>query len=986
MKHIIPNLILLLATLGLVAIARAQHRRGVYAPLAAWWRGASRLMRGLVLALVFTAVAYGSDKILGGHIGEGMRIIGGAVTSLCTNVFTTAERQTGYAASAVSTNETHDLAMPAEGQMAERIARRGAHNDGFYFFDAYTNRLAHDGLDLGKPVWVHTDGTLTVRSPAPELPIQELALIAAYSNITVYAPLQSSYGFLPAGKWPEFMPSLIWTATTDRGSRVVTWEGARLDRDVAQPVSFQAEFHEDGEVTYRYDTFPTNGVATGVFRNGAALAFNSADPQSFRDFLGFQDLPEYATLQPADITSLTLSYVGDLSDGSGDTDDDGLTDWEEVKRYHTDPHDADTDGDGLVDGFEVQNDTDPLNPDSNGDGMPDGWSQEQYAAHRLFNGQEGDRTVTITLQASTPASNRAVLRIGDMPILLCETNTWTFSIPTGTVWNVELRTDGLPVQLALEAGEGIFAEDADDIFASCLLEEEQQVNLRSVPTNPQPSPGGSRGGSAKLYAPCIFLDPVSQVVHCDETAIVRARCIPVTPPLSGKLIWSFDPNDASAYVDVAQDTLSATVSGLGPESPSSIMLHADVGYALTTSATVHYCSGHDDCPTNHVSFPPNHTNVTINPVFRKCEHPFNDDEDDPKVFLEVEVGRETAIGWQHLAWVDTDSETPGLQQRTPISRDHPPTINWNAKATSSAPLANGTDSLIYDELTTFARALPAVTAGQYVPPPFATIVSRTFDDKDNLIAEFSTTLAIPQYVKITWDNAVLDEFRQPITFNYVGIEGDVVPSTNVTIFAGCSASNAAAAFETISSKVQSLFPANANIVVVGPNVNVPQPHKTIIIQTGQYVNPTTGATSKALGRTPNEHCHARNDSPSGTSHVYDGSIRQSLTHFFGDFHFAPANGFNPMNDWRNVPLPLSPSLLTDYMAQVGLHECCHAMGVVPAASDFLNGHNRCTCGGHFMDSGKYRWPPMYLGFISSRIQRWMPKNEMYLEFVFPLEP
>ncbi len=203
---------------------------------------------------------------------------------------------------------------------------------------------------------------------------------------------------------------------------------------------------------------------------------------------------------------------------------------------------------------------------------------------------------------------------------------------------------------------------------------------------------------------------------------MRARCIPDTPPLSGKLIWSFDPDDASAYVDVAQDKLSATVSGLGPGSPTSIMLHADVGYALTTSATVHYCNGHDNCPTNHVNFPPNHTNATINPVFRKCEHPFNDDEDDPNVFLEVEVGRDTATGWQHLAWVDTDSETPGLQQRTAISRDNPPTINWNAKATSSAPLANGTDSLVYDDFTTFARALPAVTAGQHVPPPFATIV------------------------------------------------------------------------------------------------------------------------------------------------------------------------------------------------------------------------------------------------------------------------
>ena len=979
MKHLFPNLILLLAALGVVAIARAQHRRDVYAPLAAWWRGASRLMRGLVLALVLTAVAYGSDKILGGHIGEGMRTLGGAVASLCTNVFTTAERQTGYAASAVRTNETHDLAMPTEGQMAERIARRGAHNDGFYFFDAYTNRLAHDGLDLGKPVWVHTDGTLTVRSPAPGLPIQELAQTAAYSNITVYAPLQSSYGFLPASKWPDFMPSLIWTATTDRGSRVVTWEGARLDRDVAQPVSFQAEFHDNGEVTYRYDTFPTNGVATGVFRNGAALAFNSADPQSFREFLGFQDLPEYATLQPFNISTIQLSFIGDLGDGSGDADGDGLTDWEEVKRHHTDPREADTDGDGLMDGYEVQNGTDPLNPDSNGDGMPDGWSQEQYAAHRLFNGQEGDRIVTITLQASTPASNRAVLRIGDMPILLCETNSWTFSIPTGTVWDVELRTDGLPVQLALEAGAGIFADNAEDVFASSLLEEEQQANLRSVPTDPQPSPGGSRGGSAKLYAPCIFLDPVLQVVHCDETAIVRARCIPDTPPLSGKLIWSFNPDEGAAYVDVANDKLSATVSGLGPGSPTSIMLHADVGYALTTSATVHYCSGHDNCPTNHVSFPPNHTNVTINPVFRKCEHPFNDDEDEPKVFLEIEVGRETATGWQHLAWVDTDPETPGLQQRTAISRDYPPSIDWDTKATSSAPLSNGTDSFVYDSKTTFVRALPAVTAGQYVPPPFATIVSRTFDDKNNLIAELSTTLAIPQYVKITWISAVLEEFRQPICYRYVGSTD--LPPTNVTLFAGCTAAEAASAFSDIAAKVQIIFPSVANIIVVGPDAEVPQPHKTIVIQSGRYKNPATGGYSGDLGQTPDEHCRQRNDSPSGMAYVFDGTIRQYIFNCFKGFYLDIDRDVR--NEWMDVPVPLTTDLLATIFAQVAMHESCHAMGLVPAASSAHNGHNKCVCGKHFMDRGKDKYAPMRLGVIPQYVQRWMTNNTDYLEFVFP---
>lgn len=56
-----------------------------------------------------------------------------------------------------------------------------------------------------------------------------------------------------------------------------------------------------------------------------------------------------------------------------DTDGDGLTDYQEVHIYHTDPLKADTDGDGLSDRDEVITwKTDPLNPDTDGDGYTDG--------------------------------------------------------------------------------------------------------------------------------------------------------------------------------------------------------------------------------------------------------------------------------------------------------------------------------------------------------------------------------------------------------------------------------------------------------------------------------------------------------------------------------------------------------------------------------------------------------------------------------------
>jgi len=57
----------------------------------------------------------------------------------------------------------------------------------------------------------------------------------------------------------------------------------------------------------------------------------------------------------------------------GDTDGDGLSDADEVLKYKTDPLKADTDGDGLSDGDEISlTKTDPLKADTDGDGYNDG--------------------------------------------------------------------------------------------------------------------------------------------------------------------------------------------------------------------------------------------------------------------------------------------------------------------------------------------------------------------------------------------------------------------------------------------------------------------------------------------------------------------------------------------------------------------------------------------------------------------------------------
>ena len=54
-------------------------------------------------------------------------------------------------------------------------------------------------------------------------------------------------------------------------------------------------------------------------------------------------------------------------DVTNDSDNDGLTDFEEVYTYHTDPNNADTDGDGFSDGEEVANGFDAMDPSSKSD-------------------------------------------------------------------------------------------------------------------------------------------------------------------------------------------------------------------------------------------------------------------------------------------------------------------------------------------------------------------------------------------------------------------------------------------------------------------------------------------------------------------------------------------------------------------------------------------------------------------------------------------
>ena len=109
--------------------------------------------------------------------------------------------------------------------------------------------------------------------------------------------------------------------------------------------------------------------------------------------------PEVALVPPLPgLGAVTFSFDPDsdddgLTDGEEialgtdpfdpDTDDDGLTDGEEVEIHGTDPLDPDTDDDGLNDGDEIALGTDPFDPDSDDDGLTDGDEVHVYGTDPL---------------------------------------------------------------------------------------------------------------------------------------------------------------------------------------------------------------------------------------------------------------------------------------------------------------------------------------------------------------------------------------------------------------------------------------------------------------------------------------------------------------------------------------------------------------------------------------------------------------------------
>jgi len=336
----------------------------------------------------------------------------------------------------------------------------------------------------------------------------------------------------------------------------------------------------------------------------------------------------------------------------------------------------------------------------------------------------------------------------------------------------------------------------------------------------------------------------------------------------------------------------------------------------------------------------------------------------PGVHFRLGIVRETAGGGeQEIDWLDVD-DTPAYSRVRAVDFQQK-RFTWNGVPNpslfgNSAPQASGRDSFqgVSDSAV---RILPAVTAGQPVPPPFVTAVAKIVSDSDqSTVCEARKRICIPQVVKITYEADAVTMIKA----------GCVISTNGVPTYLISPMSDAE--WDTQRARILSIAQAHynavgANVRFVDANVTVAQPYS--------FLNMEYSAGS--LGFAPGDYLNVvPNDS--GT---LCGYLESTALRYYDD---------NP-----SMVIPITRAEIGNLWGHVVAHECGHLFGLV-APGDVLDGspegtggdvngwHNKNPTGLYVMNPGG---GTNLLMQVIGRMGpwSWKSRNARYLKFVLPKE-
>ncbi|MGI5868952.1 MAG: thrombospondin type 3 repeat-containing protein [Kiritimatiellia bacterium] len=692
-----------------------------------------------------------------------------------------------------------------------------------------------------------------------------------------------------------------------------------------------------------------------------------------------------------------------VADGDIDRDGDGLTDWQEFWNQ-TDPRTADTDGDGFDDAFEVahgmdpiaQEDFTPVEPDENGNGVIDIWEgtsylygftdadnngfDDCYEAYHLEPASAGNYDVVvdvfttrsavltwtatnethgIVLPATTGTSARLRLPFKtDARIeLLAEPEGAT--LPDGELWKARLEASFAPRDGQTAVGTCIVSDDGD---IQQTVPKSTSAIMRfpvEAPSTQTPSSSGGGGFVIDVLEKRFEIVPPSAVYHSTGDDVGPFTVTNAVNIDTNAILWSTDCGTMSPGTGGAS---TLTVTSLPPDGDEIVVtasLMLDDVFRAVDTAIVDLCPGREfsitDCTSN---FSPHlgETNV-FDVTLPGCAH-----QNTPG-WLEAEVMRQTTAGWDHIAYVDLDSESPGLdrwRETTSLSMGSN-TFSWDGKAQVDLPLADHPD-VFTGPKGSFNRAMPAMLKGEPVPPPFCTLFVRLWNpERETVLEERSRKIHVPQVVNIVPFGGE-DVFQESV----FGVGSNGVDQ--VLLYSGCEPSVADAAFAMLPAMAQEFFPSDVNLRIVATD-SIQGPAKGLVIVSGSSDESRRG---DAVG------FRKRNAKPDGALAVYVAGFQESLKK---NYKAVLAGNNDPM------PVPMTPAQFARYIAPTIAHEIAHGCGLVdpdwlPAIDKGKNiYHNSPSTGRKMMDVGG-------LYFVGHRldpdpIRYWLPDNLRYLRFILP---
>src|SRR5262249_43150974 len=200
-------------------------------------------------------------------------------------------------------------------------------------------------------------GTVT---PAP-VSIAISALSTSFTTLGQTSQLTVT-GTLPDGTTTDLSTRALGTLYITSNPRIATVSADGLVTAVSHGVAIITSRNEGGSGTVELSVnTPVRTVGDGI-------------PDDWKIAHGFSITDPSVAGQDPDHDGLTNleEFQHGTDPNNPDTDGDGISDGDEVHKYHTNPLNPDTDGDGMSDAEEIRLGTNPLNPDTDGDGIPDG--------------------------------------------------------------------------------------------------------------------------------------------------------------------------------------------------------------------------------------------------------------------------------------------------------------------------------------------------------------------------------------------------------------------------------------------------------------------------------------------------------------------------------------------------------------------------------------------------------------------------------------